>query len=347
MSSSDKQYYGGIEGGATQTKIVILDNLGQKVSEDEFQLSTNHWQVGLDSCLARLNDLTNSAKMKAGLTTDTPLFSLGMSLSGADDAESAHKIEAGLTQKYGSLCRSKTVVCDTVGSIATASPTGGIVLIAGTGSNGQLINPNGERFRCGGWGHMMGDEGGAYWISHLCLKTVFDAMDNLVPAPHDITYVKNLMFSYFKVTDQMGMLKHLYTEFKKDHIAGFCRELASGARDKRDPLCVSAFHHAGKVLAWHVLALVPRADPALFQCDGGVHIVCTGSVFKSWDLLKEGFLEGLHPRTDGDVRVPEFTLLFLVQPSTYGAAYLGAKEAGVIVPADYSKNSTVFFHHKF
>lgn len=345
-AASKTDIFGGIEGGATHTQIVLLNGLGELITEAEVGSCTNHWQIGLDECLRRLNDLTNEAKKKAGIGLDVPLRSLGMSLSGADNKESCEQIEAGLKAKYPHLSKHYYICCDTVGSIATAFPHGGVVLIAGTGSNCQLINPNGDRFRCGGWGHMMGDEGSAFWISDKCLKIVFDSLDNLVPSPFDVKVANQIMCDYFKVNDQMDMLKHLYTDFKKSFLAGMCLEIAKAAREKKDPLCCHVFKEAGKLLAWHILALLPKADKSLLECKGGIHVVCTGSVFKSWDLLEKGFLEGLRPRVAGDVKLSEITLLFLEKNSTFGSAYLAVNAAGATIPIDFSKNVKVFFNQK-
>lgn len=340
-------YYGGIEGGATHTRIIVLNEKGSILVDKDVEMSTNQWQVGFDECIKRLSDLVTSAKVHAGIGADVPLTALGLSLSGADNVEVSEAMEARLNGLSLVLPGNITVECDTVGVVATACENGGMALIAGTGSNCQLVNPSGERFRCGGWGHMMGDEGGAYWISHFCIKKLFDAMDNLVPTNLDTARVHGIMCDYFDVTDQHGMLKHLYSEFKKDVIAGLCVKLAKCAQETRDPLCLSAFRAAGRFLALHILALLPKADTALFSADAGLKVVCTGSVWKSWDLLEEGFVEGLSSCSHHGVKINKLTLLTLNKPAAFGAVYLGAKKAGHHLSVDFNDNATVFYQYTF
>lgn len=62
----------------------------------------------------------------------------------------------------------KYVVCsDTIGSVVTASAKGGLVLIAGTGSNALLSNPDGKVYSCGGWGNVLADEASGRLIYFL------------------------------------------------------------------------------------------------------------------------------------------------------------------------------------
>ena len=81
------------------------------------------------------------------------------------DRETIEELKGRIQELCPTLSKDYVVESDTVGTLATASGGGGMVLIAGTGSNALLTNPDGTTGRCGGWGHMLGDEGAAYFVA--------------------------------------------------------------------------------------------------------------------------------------------------------------------------------------
>lgn len=249
-------------------------------------------------------------------------------------------LEAELRQQHPNVAQNYVVCSDTVGSVFTASPLGGLVLIAGTGSNALLSNPDGQTFSCGGWGNMLADEGSAWWIAHLAIKTVFDHEDNLVQSPYDISTVWRLTQEHFAVETRADLLEHCYARFQKCFFAKLCEKLAAEADASGDPLCVHVFSEAGRYLAKATRALLPRVSPDLTK-NGSLSIVCVGSVWNSWHLLRDGYMTEI-ARHSSMMSGYGLKMVRLKQLMALGAVYIGVDAIGERMPRDYAKNFECF-----
>lgn len=80
----------------------------------------------------------------------------------------------------------------------------------------------------------------------------------------------------------------------------------------------------------------------LLKIEGGLPVVCVGSVWKSWDLLKPGFVKHLEEHKN----FPEFSLVELTTSVAIGAAYLAAKSSNYVISKRTEQNYKVFYHFK-
>ena len=336
-----KRIVGGIEGGGTCSNVTLIDVESSKVLCTVYSdLPTNLYHIGIDETCNRCQNIVKEALAKIGADPGTKLEALGLSLSGCEVAETMEELRKRLMELHPDLTQECVVASDTVGTLLTASGNGGMVLISGTGSNSLLQNPGEEKTeRCGGWGHMIGDEGSAFKVSHRAVKMMFDQEDNLgPPPPHDVTRVKAAILDYFHVKDRFGMLAHFYDTFSKPKFAGLCAKIANEAANG-DKLSLYLMEENGRELARHILALVPKMAPSLLV---DLHVVCVGSVWKSWNLMQGGF----HDELKGN-KVKQITLVKLKVPMSVGACYMAATKSEIQLKTTYDENCQVFCHEKY
>src|SRR5437016_2794783 len=168
----------GIDGGGTKTRALLADERGERIAE----------AVGAGSAV-RPQEVERSAGIIAGVVRDAleigehagarpRVLCVGVAGVGRDSERQA---------LWDSLVAHKLadeVVVQTDFAVALNDAFGdgpGVLLIAGTGSSAFGRGPAGATARCGGWGPVIGDEGGGAWIGRRALSVVAAASDGREP----------------------------------------------------------------------------------------------------------------------------------------------------------------------
>lgn len=168
----------GVDGGGTKTRALLADERGEQLAE----------ALGPGSA-ARPNEIEQSAGVIAGVVRDVldqaelgdqrpRIVCVGVAGVGREAQRQA------LHEALASHDVADEIVVQTDFGVALDDAFGdgpGILLIAGTGSSAFGRGPAGSMARCGGWGPVIGDEGGGAWIGRRALSVVSAAADGREP----------------------------------------------------------------------------------------------------------------------------------------------------------------------
>lgn len=190
----------------------------------------------------------------------------------------------------------------------------GIVVIAGTGAVAYGENLRGERAQAGGWGHLFGDEGSAYWIAKEGVRRAMMAADGLT----GLTNLGALALAHFQKSDLRALALSVYgEEISRDQLATFAEAVHRAALGG-DPAAGAIISEAGEALAALAVAVIHK----LYDKDDSARVACVGGVFRG-ELARRSFANALKEQTPrARVVAPRF------DPAV-GALLLAYRAAGI------------------
>ena len=127
----------------------------------------------------------------------------------------------------------------------------GVVVAAGTGAVALAVTAAGEVSQSDGWGYLLGDEGGGFWIGRAGLMAALRA--------HDGRQGSQLLRR--RAIDRFGALEDLPARVHADpvrEIASFSRDVADASRDG-DEEATRIWRRAGRALAETAAGAARRA----------------------------------------------------------------------------------------
>lgn len=173
--SIDSNLMIGLDGGGTKT-VAVLARGGKKdfsIIGRGVSSASNPRVVGFDNAICAINDAVRHAFTDAKIPVLKPGL-LVAGISGAGREEEKNILHKGISN----LAKKVVITTDASLVLEEGLMEGwGIAVISGTGSMVLGKNQQGESFRSGGWGNILGDEGSAYALGMGALKLVTQIAD--------------------------------------------------------------------------------------------------------------------------------------------------------------------------
>lgn len=164
----------GIDGGGSTLRIAIVNAKLDELSSLKAG-SVNPSVVGHSAARARIRAGVGAALGEASLQPER-ISAVGIGVAGASNLRNERWLLETLKPVLprSRHAPSSDLEIALAGALASRH---GILLLAGTGSGAFAVKPGNIRLQVGGWGYLLGDEGGSYWIGRELLRLAIGEYD--------------------------------------------------------------------------------------------------------------------------------------------------------------------------
>jgi glucosamine kinase len=238
----------GIDAGGTKTVCLLANDRGEVLAQT--RASGANLQVmgefGVEKILHRVMDETLGDR-------DIKLDSICLGIAGVDRPRDAQAIR-DVMRRIGQKTRTVVVNDALVALVAGAGEQAGIVVVAGTGSIAYGHDAEGRAARAGGWGYLLGDEGGGFWIGRAALSAVVRQFDQRGPA----TLLTDLVLAHMQLSTPAEVIHAIYDRGLQRHAIAGLAGVVQRAMEAGDAVAGEILDRAATELAAAASSVVTR-----------------------------------------------------------------------------------------
>ena len=262
----------GVDAGGTKTRAAAFDTNGRMIAEafagcGNVVLSYNNAKAAIVSAIREV-------------WRDSCGY-IAVGAAGASSGELSERLAAELTAEFG--VKTDVMSDAELALNAAFGPTAdGMLVISGTGSV-VFLRQNGVLTRAGGWGHLLGDGGSAYFTGMTALHTITDLRDR--NEPDEI--LERAVFDELGIDGISGLVKYVYApERTKADFANIAPVIDKLAEDGH-PTAADILWKSADILSDDAATAIRRTGKS------AVEIALTGGHITHSDTLRLNFEQTL------------------------------------------------------
>jgi N-acetylglucosamine kinase-like BadF-type ATPase len=276
----------GIDAGGTKTVCLLADGQGTVIGEARGG-GANLQAAGELEVEKVLHHVMDAAIGDRDIRPDA----ICLGIAGVDRPQDTAAVH-GIMRRIGFKARVIVVNDALVALVAGAGDGEGVVVVAGTGSIAYGRDASGRAARAGGWGYLLGDEGGGFWIGRAALTAVVRQFDGRGP----VTLLTRMILEHLGLATPSELIHEIYYRDVRHHTIAGIAGLVQRAMEQRDAIAAEILTRAGAELASAAGSVITRLE---IRGDA-FPTVLAGGIFRGipWlvdDLTKR--LSEIAPRT--------------------------------------------------